>query len=140
MLEVEEQVRLTNPTPQNRGSTEAGLTIAVVALMTGTTTRALRYYESIGLLSPRRNAGGIRVYDAIETRHANDIVHLRRLGFPVHDVAIYLGRQTTETNEREGLLQSLKNRLTVHTAEREFLTEAIRELSGGAVSPALARR
>lgn len=130
MLEVEEQVRPTNPTSQNRESIEAGLTIAVVAQMTGTTTRALRYYESIGLLSPRRNASGIRVYGSIEIRLANDIVHLRRLGFPVHDVAIYLGRQTTETAEQEGLLQSLKDRLRVNTAEREFLTEAIRELCG----------
>ncbi len=134
MLEVEEQVRPTNPTSQNREFIEAGLTIAVVAQMTGTTTRALRYYESIGLLSPRRNASGIRVYDPIEIRLANDIVHLRRLGFPVHDVAIYLGRQTAETTEQEGLLQSLRDRLGVNAAEREFLTEAIRELSVRALS------
>lgn len=140
MLEVEEQARLTNPTTQNRESTEAGLTIAVVAQMTGTTTRALRYYESIGLLSPRRNAGGIRVYDAIETRHANDVVHLRRLGFSVHDVAIYLRRQTAETTDQKRLLQRMRDRLRVNATEREFLTEALRGLSGGSVSPALARR
>jgi DNA-binding transcriptional MerR regulator len=140
MLDVERPVRPTSPTKQNRKLAEAGLTIAVVARMTGTTTRALRYYESIGLLSPHRNVGGIRVYGAIETRHANDIVHLRRLGFSVHDVAIYLSRQTTETTEQKRLLQGMQDRLMVNAAEREFLTEAVRELSGSSVSPALARR
>lgn len=119
----------TEPERLNGEPRGAALTIASVAQMTGTTTRALRYYESIGLLSPKRYAGRFRIYDEDDIRVANDIVYLRRLGFPVHDVAAYLDRQSARTAERQKLLESIRDRLKTNAAEREFLTGAIWELS-----------
>ena len=128
MLNVEEQARPTNPTQQNRESAEAGLTIAVVAQMTGTTARALRYYESIGLLSPQRRQGKVRVYREADLRNANDIVHLRRLGFSVDDIAVYLGRISRDGAKRDILRMSFEQRLVLNEVERRFLIEAIRDL------------
>lgn len=58
------------------------MTIGELARRTGVTTKAVRYYESLGLISPDRLANGYRVYDLDDVRLVEEIKSLHRLGIP----------------------------------------------------------
>ncbi|MFD7653054.1 MerR family transcriptional regulator [Actinosynnema sp. NPDC059797] len=59
--------------------------IGELARRGGTTTRALRYYESLGLLSARRDAQGRREYDEADLRLVREIRSLTGIGFALED-------------------------------------------------------
>ncbi len=59
--------------------------IGELARRGGTTTRALRYYESLGLLSARRDAQGRREYDEAALRLVREIRSLTGIGFALED-------------------------------------------------------
>lgn len=60
---------------------ENGYDIGEVARATGLTSRALRFYETRGLVTPLRTAGGRRVYGPGELARLNAAVALKRAGF-----------------------------------------------------------
>ena len=60
--------------------------IRELAAQTGTTTRALRYYEAQGLLPTGRSANGYRVYDGYHVRLVREIRSLQAVGFSLDDV------------------------------------------------------
>ena len=55
----------------------------------GVSTRAIRFYETKGLLAPRR-VGGNRVYDQRDRARLNIILRGKRLGFSLDEVSQYL--------------------------------------------------
>lgn len=59
--------------------------IGELARRGGTTTRALRYYESLGLLPARRGANGQREYDEEDLRLVAEIRSLAGIGFALED-------------------------------------------------------
>ncbi|MDQ2582495.1 MerR family transcriptional regulator [Saccharothrix yanglingensis] len=59
--------------------------IGELARRGGTTTRALRYYESLGLLPDRRGANGQREYDEDDLRLVVEIRSLTGIGFTLED-------------------------------------------------------
>jgi DNA-binding transcriptional MerR regulator len=59
--------------------------IGELAERAGTTTRALRYYESQGLLPARRSANGHREYDEADLRLVTEIRSLARIGFALEE-------------------------------------------------------
>jgi DNA-binding transcriptional MerR regulator len=59
--------------------------IGELARRGGTTTRALRYYESLGLLPARRGANGQREYDEEDLRLVREIRSLTGIGFALED-------------------------------------------------------
>ncbi|GGP58452.1 MerR family transcriptional regulator [Saccharothrix coeruleofusca] len=59
--------------------------IGELAQRCGTTTRALRYYESLGLLTARRSANGQREYDESDLRLVAQIRSLTDIGFALED-------------------------------------------------------
>ncbi|MCA1218023.1 MerR family transcriptional regulator [Streptomyces sp. 8L] len=59
--------------------------IGELAERAGTTTRALRYYESRGLLPGRRAANGHRVYDEADLRLLRQIRTLQDFGFDLEE-------------------------------------------------------
>jgi DNA-binding transcriptional MerR regulator len=61
------------------------LTISQVADKYGLTPRALRFYESKGLLSPAREGRG-RVYTQTDQRHLGLILKGRKLGFTIAEI------------------------------------------------------
>ncbi len=61
--------------------------IARLREATGASLRALRHYESAGLLSPLRTASGVRLFTPAQARTAATIVLLRRLDVPVRKIA-----------------------------------------------------
>jgi DNA-binding transcriptional MerR regulator len=60
--------------------------IRELAARTGTTTRALRYYEAQGLLPTGRSANGYRVYDGHHVRLVQEIRSLQAVGLSLEDV------------------------------------------------------
>ncbi|TCK22156.1 MerR family transcriptional regulator [Pseudonocardia endophytica] len=74
--------------------------IAEAARATGTTPRALRWYEEHGLLDPSRTAAGYRDYGEPELRRITTITILQATGFTLGDLAAFtelLDRPVPET-------------------------------------------
>jgi DNA-binding transcriptional MerR regulator len=59
--------------------------IGELARTTGTTTRALRYYEAQGLLRAERTSNGYREYDETHLRMVREIQALQAVGFALED-------------------------------------------------------
>ncbi|MGW1464982.1 MerR family transcriptional regulator [Streptomyces sp. NPDC002308] len=59
--------------------------IGELAERAGTTTRALRYYESRGLLRARRSENGYRTYDESDLRQLRQIRTLQDFGFDLEE-------------------------------------------------------
>ncbi|MFF3979014.1 MerR family transcriptional regulator [Streptomyces sp. NPDC001828] len=59
--------------------------IGELAARAGTTTRALRYYESRGLLAARRTENGYRTYDEDDLRLLQQIRTLQDFGFDLEE-------------------------------------------------------
>lgn len=59
--------------------------IGELAKQAGTTTRALRFYESQGLLSAQREANGYRDYSDGDARLVEEILTLQAVGFSLED-------------------------------------------------------
>ncbi|RFC77324.1 MerR family transcriptional regulator [Streptomyces sp. AcE210] len=64
--------------------------IGELARRAGVTTKAVRYYESLGLLTPERLANGYRDYDEHDVRIAREIRALSGLGIPVERTRPFL--------------------------------------------------
>ena len=106
------------------------LSVSELASEFGLTPQALRFYETRGLLSPKR-AGGTRVYDYRDHARLTLIQKFRRLGFSLDEVAEYLahyrsGRPNAQ-QYRDGL-QKIERRLTELRRMRIELDDTIREL------------
>lgn len=61
-----------------------------VAAETGVTVKALRYYESVGLLRPARRPNGYRDYSAEDARLTTEIQHLTALGLSLKETEPFL--------------------------------------------------
>jgi DNA-binding transcriptional MerR regulator len=69
------------------------LRVGELARRTGKTTRALRFYEEMGLLTPiRRTKGGFREYDAHALVRIHWIDRLQELGFSLSETRDFLSR------------------------------------------------
>lgn len=61
--------------------------IGEVATMLGVTTRTIRYYEEIGLMThPKRLDGGVRVYDKVDIKRLKFILKLKELGISLKEM------------------------------------------------------
>jgi len=67
------------------------LAIGELAKRSGVTVRALRYYESKGLLNPSRSEAGQRVYKYPEITRLQQIQLLKRAGFTLAQIKSMLG-------------------------------------------------
>lgn len=68
------------------------MNIGTVAERSGVSPKAIRYYESIGLVRPAdRRTNGYRSYSQIDMRTLNFIKRARSLGFSVEEVRELLG-------------------------------------------------
>jgi DNA-binding transcriptional MerR regulator len=77
--------------------------IGQVSARTGLTTRTLRYYEELGLLSPsERLASGHRVYASEDLRRLYRVSLLRQLGLPLSDIGRELDDSTRDLSDTIG--------------------------------------
>lgn len=60
--------------------------ITEVAQMFGVTTRTIRYYEELGLLSPSRTDGQIRMYNPSDIAKMKLIIRGKQFGFNLDEI------------------------------------------------------
>ena len=97
--------------------TERLLRIQEVAAETGLTTRAVRYYEEVGLLRPAARSGGdYRLYDASDLERLRYIKNLRDVaGFSLAEIGELLEDEDARARNRAAY------RATEDPAERRRL-------------------
>lgn len=91
-------------------------TIHEIAQLYGVGSDALRYYERLGLIAPRRAHNGYRIYDLRDIHRLTIIRDLRDLGFSMERIGEYL----------HGL--SVENTLSLLREERALIRERMRAL------------
>jgi DNA-binding transcriptional MerR regulator len=110
--------------------TDSVYSVTELAVDLGITARAIRYYESKGLLSPRR-AGKIRVYSHRERGRLQIILRGKRLGFSLADIGEYLDLYDADATQHEQLvllLDRISTRLTDLEQQKGDLTTLLAEL------------
>lgn len=116
--------------------------IGELARATGTTPRALRYYEQAGLIASERAANGYRVYDDGAVIRVRNIRYLLTAGLTLQDVQVFLpcldGDVAAAPPSDGGLrvaarrLAVLDARIAAQSEVRDRLAAALREAGGGA--------
>lgn len=92
------------------------------AKLASVTVRALRHYDRLGLLKPRRNKAGYRVYTQDDLAALEQILALKFIGIPLRDIAVI--RQVTP-GLTTALLGAQRAALEI---KRVLLDQAIRVL------------
>jgi DNA-binding transcriptional MerR regulator len=82
--------------------TRSELSIGELAAEFGVTTRALRFYENKGLLSPRRD-DGMRLYGESDRERLAQILKAKKFGFTLLEI-----KEMIKAQEGEAAPQSLK--------------------------------
>jgi DNA-binding transcriptional MerR regulator len=99
------------------------------AELAGITIRALHHYDRIGLLSPRRTAGGYREYSTEDLHVLEQIVVLKFIGFPLREIAALrqagTGRLTQSLRAQQGTLKAKRRLLDQAIAAIEQLESAM---------------
>ncbi len=115
------------------GKDDAGRrwSIGEVARASGTTVRALRHYDAIGLLSAsERTASGHRRYTGDDVRRLYRVRALRTLGLSLEEIADVLANSTDDLAAMRGLLTAQLRELEAHGARIQRLTQRLHGLLG----------
>jgi Cu(I)-responsive transcriptional regulator len=101
------------------------MNIGEAAALSGVATKNIRYYESIGLISPAKRAGnGYRDYQETDVQMLNFVNRARGLGFSVKQVAellsLYQDRQRASADVKKIALD--------HMAEIEQKIEELQSM------------
>ncbi|MFH8251643.1 MerR family transcriptional regulator [Microbacterium sp. B2969] len=106
--------------------------IQQIAKLAGTTSRTLRHYDDIGLLSPTSvGRNGYRQYDAAALVRLQRILLLRELGLGLPQIADVLARPTSESSALEGHLAWLRQEQDRLERQVASVESTIRALRGG---------
>jgi len=99
--------------------------ISDVSKRSGVSATALRYYESIGLITPGRSGNGYRDYDADVLARLDLIESSKELGLPLEDIGRHLGtlETTSCTDVRDALRPLLAERVRQLDEKRARLDE-----------------
>ncbi len=104
--------------------------IADLAREFGISTRAIRFYESKGLLTPER-VGGTRVFRRRDRARLILILRGKRLGFSLRDISDYLSLYDADRTQRAQvslLIDMVDRRLQLLERQLEDLHTTIGEL------------
>ena len=109
------------------------LTITELARESGVTARAIRFYESKGLLTPRR-AGTTRIYTYRERGRLQLILRGKRLGFSLTDIGEYLDLYDADPTQHDQillLLDKVNTRIEELESQKADLNDTLKELASG---------
>jgi DNA-binding transcriptional MerR regulator len=110
--------------PENRDL----FAIADLAREFGISTRAIRFYEAKGLLSPER-VGATRIFRRRDRARLILILRGKRLGFSLRDISDYLSLYDANRSQQVQLLTAkIDERLVSLEAQLEDLQTTISEL------------
>ncbi len=98
------------------------MTAREFADLAGVTVRALHHYDRLGLLRPRRNGSGYRVYREADLERLEQIVALKFLGLPLKQIRELL------TNDGRNLPAALRAQREALEEKRRMLDRAIRAI------------
>lgn len=82
-------------------------TISQLARELDISTRAIRFYEEKGLISPRRTPGNQRAYSKRDRARLKLILRGKRFGYSLHEIAEMIGLTDVDMEEREQIQKSL---------------------------------
>lgn len=113
--------------------TLARLTIGQVANRTGLSISTIRFYETKGLVTPFRNAGGQRRFMPSDIRRLSFVLIAQQLGFPLQEICARLkslpeGRTPTKqdwTRISRSFRRALQERIDMITRMRDRLDGCI---------------
>ncbi|WP_305782517.1 MerR family transcriptional regulator [Symbioplanes lichenis] len=115
--------------------------VGELARRTGTTVRALRYYEAAGLVVPRRLSNGYREYEPIAERQVAQIRELMALGLAVEETRPFVESIADGDDvcaaavaTFRSTVTSLQRRIGELTAQRDALDARIDEAARQVVS------
>jgi DNA-binding transcriptional MerR regulator len=112
--------------PEN-STTSENLSAAECAKRTGLTIRALRLYESKGLISPNRTLKGWRFYGAKELERLNEIQVLKQLGLSLASITTLLASRANTLDQTLALQQEILTERQTRTAQSLNLIKSARE-------------
>lgn len=102
--------------------------IADLAREFGISTRAIRFYESKGLLSPER-LGATRIFRRRDRARLILILRGKRLGFSLREISDYLGLYDADRNQQVTMLaEKVDERLEILEQQLFDLQTTIAEL------------
>ncbi len=104
--------------------------VSELAMEFGLTTRAIRFYESKGLVAPQR-VGTTRVYTHRERSRLKIILRGKRLGFSLSEIKEYLDLydlDSAQKNQHELLLVKVRTRIVELEGQRRDLETTLSEL------------
>ncbi|WEJ58176.1 MerR family DNA-binding protein [Devosia sp. FJ2-5-3] len=102
--------------------------IADLAREFGISTRAIRFYESKGLLSPER-LGATRIFRRRDRARLILILRGKRLGFSLREISDYLGLYDADRNQQVTMLaEKVDERLEILEQQLSDLQTTIAEL------------
>ena len=115
---------MNRPVPENRDL----FAIADLAKEFGISTRAIRFYEAKGLLSPER-VGATRIFRRRDRARLILILRGKRLGFSLRDISDYLSLYDANRTQQVHLLTAkVDERLASLEAQLQDLQTTISEL------------
>jgi DNA-binding transcriptional MerR regulator len=91
--------------------------IKQLASLAGVSPRTLRWYETLGLLSPKRLANDYRVYETDEVDRLQQILFFRELGFGLEEISALMHAGDYD------VVQALRGHLEVLAARRDRLDQ-----------------
>ena len=105
-------------------------TIKVLASMAGVTTKTLRHYEEVGLLSPKRSSkNGYRIYGKEEVHRLQEILFYKALEMPLEDIGKILQdkafdrRQTLQMHKRKLQEKKSADGGTLNNHRQQFIRD-----------------
>ena len=103
--------------------------IGGVAERLGVSTRTIKYYEELGLVSPQnRSPGGFRLYNASDVERLERILRLKNMGFSLAAVREFLAvRDAAQEATRERVLAETTEHLRAREREVEARIAKTRE-------------
>jgi len=110
--------------------TEKLLTVTELAVEFDVTARAIRFYETKGLLTPQR-VGSTRVYSYRDRARLRLILRAKRLGFSLTDISEYLDLYNVDPEQTEQqllLAGKIERRVRELEQQREDLETTLVEL------------
>jgi DNA-binding transcriptional MerR regulator len=116
---------MNRPEPENRDL----FAIADLSQEFGISTRAIRFYETKGLLNPER-VGGTRVFRRRDRARLILILRGKRLGFSLRDISDYLSLYDaqSQTAQTKLLVAKVDERLDLLERQKADLEMTIGEL------------
>ena len=111
--------------------TDSIYSVTELANLLGITPRAIRFYESKGLVSPRR-AGTTRVYNYRDRGRLQIILRGKRLGFSLAEIREYLHLYDAAPSQCEQLtllLEKVNQRLKALARQKSDLAALVTELN-----------